>query len=117
GHRYKLTAAIRRGPQAGDKLVRLRAVAFNGTLPGSHAEAGSQVAIMGLSGSIRSTNWTRIALASWRANKDFSSIALNVENPSTDLVVAELDEICVTELSPNEPCDDCQEAPVDAQGN
>ncbi|MBC7775246.1 MAG: hypothetical protein H7246_07395 [Phycisphaerae bacterium] len=97
--------------------ARIRAVAFNGSLPttGTHPTPSANIAIIGRSGKIRDCNdWSVIEFPVWVANKDFQNIAINVFTNDGTASVLWIDNVSLCEVALGGDCDEVQR---DAKGN
>ncbi|MFN0013178.1 MAG: hypothetical protein ACKVU2_01405 [Saprospiraceae bacterium] len=117
GKKYLLSAAVRfLANQNTSNYARLRAVAFNGTLPNTgsmHPAPGPNIAIIGRSGKIKDCgDWMLVEFFVWTANKDFQNIALNVFTDDGATAKLLIDNVSLCEVSYS----DCDETRLDAAG-
>ncbi len=118
GSNYSLTCCARLvldGLEPADHVV-LRAVAFNGSLPGGGAHPGpaADIAWIGASGTITSVEWTKVIFPVWTANKDFDNIAIHAMTADGELLAtADIDNVCL-QVTNSEPI--CTPVETDPQG-
>jgi hypothetical protein len=108
GKVYELMLCMRVSAGSPVDYVKLRAVAFNGTLPsdGHHPAPGADTAIIDVSGKIRACDeWTTYIFHRWKANYNFANLAISVENNEpVQLSFADIDNICFQEVNDSIPC-------------
>jgi hypothetical protein len=100
GHLYELRMCVRVDPSSSVNHARFRAMAFNGTLPtgGTHPAPTSNIALIDVSGTITSNDWTTYTFQRWPANYNFSNIAIAVDNSDTlSHSIADIDNVCLVE--------------------
>lgn len=110
GKYYRFSACVKlRDVPRSSKKVRIKAFAFNSTMPssGSHPLPNSDRALIGWSGDISSNNWETISFSAWKANKNFDNISIFCfTNSSDSTAYCEVDNICLTETNDTNSCDD-----------
>lgn len=111
GKVYELSLWIRPRTPGIPPYAKCRAVAFNNTLPagGNHPKPGEDIAIIDVSGRIAACDdWTQFVFHRWRAGKNYNHIAISIENSepagSGLISVADIDNICFTEVNDSIPC-------------
>jgi hypothetical protein len=118
GKKYRLSVAVRfLTTQNTLDYVKIRAIAFNGTIfstNGVHPQPSTNVALIARSGKIHDCNdWSVIELPVWTANKDFSNIAINAFTNDGSKATVWIDDIILCETTQT----DCDEVQVDGNGN
>lgn len=116
GHVYEVSVCARFNSniQQSD-YAKLRLVAFNGSLPvfgSNHPAPASNIAVVDISGKINCGDWTTYTFNRWKANKNFSKIAINCENNfgsswipnGTQTSIVDIDNICFVEVNDSIPC-------------
>ncbi|MFN0012944.1 MAG: HYR domain-containing protein, partial [Saprospiraceae bacterium] len=121
GKVYELSICVRvaKKPPSQVPYVKIRAMAFNNSLPtnGNHPKPNPNIALIGVSGKVEvCPDWTQFVFHRWRAGKNYNNIAISIEN---DLFLgtfsrADLDNICFTEVNDSIPC---YFATLDSDGN
>lgn len=117
GKKYKISVAVRfKASENTADYVRLRAVAYNGSINsniGVHPLPSTNVAIIGRSNKIKDCgDWSVIEFPVWVANKDFLNIAFNAfTNDNTNATIW-IDDVTVCETTE----DECNEVQVTADG-
>lgn len=119
GKLYELKMCARLAPGSPVDYAKIRVVAFNNSLTpdegGNHPPPTADLAIIDVSGKINCSDWSTNTLHRWKANKDFSSIAISVENNHQFLQsIADIDNICFVEVGDTIPC---YAANMDTLGN
>jgi hypothetical protein len=108
GKVYELSLCVRVSAGSPVDYVKLRAVAFNNTLPsgGEHPKPNANIAIIDVSGKIRACDeWTTYTFHRWKANYNFDRLAISVENNEpVQLSFADIDDICLQEVNDSIPC-------------
>jgi len=95
GRYYQLKLSLK---HAGKSDFQIKALAFNGTL--DSLQPDSNTSIIGLTGTITNQNsWVKITLNSWKANKDFTHLAIALINDQNQTVYAQIDRVCLTEVT------------------
>ncbi len=100
GNYYQISFCGKPSPKEMD-YVRFRFLAFNGTLPsiGTHPKTAPNIAVIGESGDIKSKDWNRYFLSSWKAPKDYDHIAvlaITNENSLPDAqAIGSISNICM----------------------
>ncbi|MEJ5995971.1 LamG domain-containing protein [Pedobacter sp. Du54] len=118
GKKYKVSVAVRfKATESSVDYVRLRAIAFNGSISSStgvHPLPTADVAIIGRSNKIKDCNdWSVIEFPVWVANKDFLNIAFNAFTNDNTNATLWIDNITVCET----PEDGCDEVQIAANGS
>jgi hypothetical protein len=118
GKKYKLSVAVRFQKNLNTNTYgKIRAIAFNGTLPttGIHPLPNANVAIIGRSGKIRDCgDWSFIEFPLWTATKDFQNIAINVFSDNSTMSTIWIDDVNLCETDEQI---DCTEAQLDQNNN
>lgn len=111
GQVYEMSICLRVKHGSPVPYVKIRTMAFNGTLPGTgnHPLPYSDLAIINVSGRIAACDdWTTFVFHRWTAPQDFDNILISVENSepiSLNLMsVAEVDNICFYAVNDSIPC-------------
>jgi hypothetical protein len=101
--------------------IKLRAMAFNNTLPtsGQHPAPDSDIAIIGVSGRIATCDdWTTFVFHRWRPGRSYNNISISIENSepigANAISLGYIDNICFREVNDSIPC---YLAEFDAMGN
>ena len=99
GKYYQLKFSIK---HEGKTDFQIKALAFNGMLDNLQADANTsviaQTGLMTYTG-----NWVKVTLAPWKANKNFTSLAIAVLNDNNSTMDARIDKVCLVE-SNNSGC-------------
>lgn len=110
GQVYEMSICVR-AKQGSIPYVKIRAMAFNGSLPsiGNHPLPSSDHAIIDVSGRIAACNdWTTFVFHRWHAPQDFDNLVVSVENSEhfalNLMSVAEVDNICFYPVNDSIPC-------------
>lgn len=117
GKKYKVSVAVRfKSTENTAGYVRLRAIAFNGSInsnSGAHPLPSADVAIISRSNKIKDCgDWSIVEFPAWVANKDFVNIAFNAfTNDNTNATIW-IDNVSVCETTE----DVCNEVQVTADG-
>lgn len=109
GKKYKLSIAIKFVSQnSSTDYVKIRAIAFNNSLPslGSHPLPNSDIAVIGISPQIKAcSDWTVNVFHTWVANKNFDNIAINAENnENSQISNAFIDNVQMCEVNEDVDC-------------
>ena len=118
GKYYKLSIAVKFSSALNTlDYGKIRAIAFNGSIangPAIHPPASTNVGVIGRSGKIKDCGvWSVIEFPVWKANKDFSNIAINAFTNDNQNANVEIDDIRICESTK----EDCVELQVDNNGN
>ncbi len=118
GKYYKLSIAVKfNSSQNNTNYAKIRVIAFNGSIAnaqGIHPPASTNVGIIGRSGKIKDCGtWSIIEFPVWKANKDYSNIAINAFTNDNQIANVEIDNISICESSKEE----CAELEKDNNGN
>lgn len=122
GKVYELTVCVKSVSCPGCvPYVKMRGIAFNGTLPttGHHPAPDPDIAIIGVSGRIATCDdWTQFVFHRWRAPKSYNNISISIENSepigSNAISLGYIDNICFREVNDSIPC---YLAELDSLGN
>lgn len=110
GKRYRVSFCVLYSDVArGSRYARVRAVAYNGTLPsyGVHPVPSSTVSTIGQSGKMSYGNWITTSLPVWRANRNYDAVAFYVCSDSPDTTAyCSIDNVCIMETTDSVSCDD-----------
>ncbi len=109
GKVYELSICVRiaKMPPSPIPYVKIRAMAFNNTLPtgGNHPKPEQDIAVIDVSGRVAACDdWTTFVFHRWRAGKNYNNIAITVENGESVLSFADIDNICLVEVNDSIPC-------------
>jgi len=106
GQYYQLSFCAKAINRAAN-YCRFRVIAFNGNLQttGLHPETSPDIAVIGESGNIKATDWTRQFLGAWKAPKDFERLAILLINDEDDsqkiISTGQISNVCLQKT------DDC----------
>jgi len=95
GKYYQLKFSLK---HEGKSDFQIKALAFNGMLDDLQPDANTSIiAVTGIM--THQGNWIKITLNPWKANSDFSSLAIALVNDQNQTVNALIDRVCLVEVN------------------
>jgi len=95
GKYYQLKFSLK---HQGKSDFKIKALAFNGNLNSLQPDANtSLIALTGIM--TNQNNWTKVTLNPWKANSDFTGLAIALVNDQNLTINALIDRVCLTEVT------------------
>ncbi len=95
GKYYQLKFSLK---HEGKSDFQIKALAFNGMLNSFQPDVNTS--IIAMTGTMTyQNNWVKITLNPWKANKDFSSLAIALVDEDNNTINAKIDRVCLSEIN------------------